>query len=92
MISGAQIMSEISTSIGRIDAVLKTEKYIYVIEFKIDSSAKTALNQIKRKEYTESYKAWLTLYPKREIRLIGINFSTKKNNIDDWKEEKITNK
>lgn len=92
MISGAEIMSEISTSMGRIDAVLKTEKYIYVIEFKKDSSAKIALNQIKSKEYSESYKAWLTSYPKREIRLVRINFSTKKNNIDDWKEEKITNK
>ena len=78
---------ELLTNKGRIDAVLKTKNTIYVIEFKRDKSAKEAIEQIKDKGYMEKYLAWKADNPNFEIYLLGINFSSKERNIDDWKLE-----
>lgn len=40
-----------TTSNGRIDIVLKTKDYIYVMELKLDGSADDALRQIEEKGY-----------------------------------------
>jgi Holliday junction resolvase-like predicted endonuclease len=45
------IEAEARTSIGRIDAVAQTEKYVYIFEFKLNRSADEALKQIHDKEY-----------------------------------------
>lgn len=37
---------EYRTSNGRIDILIKTDKYIYVMEFKYDGSAQEAIDQI----------------------------------------------
>ena len=79
------ILNEEETNLGRIDAVLKTKKYIYIIEFKLNQSSEKAIKQIKEKKYFEKY-----LNDGREIHLLGINFSTKEKNIKDWKHEQIT--
>ena len=79
----ANILLEDSTNKGRIDAVLKTKNYIYIIEFKLNQSSDLAIRQIIKK-YHEKY-----LDDGREIHLLGINFSTKERNIKDWKLEKI---
>ena len=42
---------EYHTSKGRIDLVLQTDKFIYVIEFKLDGTAEEALQQINDKHY-----------------------------------------
>ena len=42
---------EYHTSKGRIDLVLQTDKFIYVIEFKLDGTAEEALQQIHDKHY-----------------------------------------
>ena len=47
---------------------------IYIIEFKINQSAKKATKQIKDKKYAEKYSD-----DKRPIHLLGINFDTEKN-------------
>ncbi len=79
---GADIIAEEPTKTGRIDAILKCSKYIYIIEFKFNQSADEAIRQIKTKKYWEKYKE-----SGKTICLVGINFSTDKNNIAQWKEE-----
>jgi len=76
---GEQVDAEYQTSDGRIDLLLRTEKYVYIIECKIDGTARIALDQIKDKEYALPW----TL-DNREKILIGINFSTKTRRPDDW--------
>jgi hypothetical protein len=39
------------TSAGRIDMVVRTDKYVYVMEFKLDGTAEEALQQIHDKHY-----------------------------------------
>ena len=79
---GVNMESESVTDKGRIDAVVKTDKYIYVFEFKLNRSADEALRQIHDKAYYQKF-----LNSGREIILIGAKFSTKKHNIADWKTE-----
>jgi hypothetical protein len=79
---GLFIEAEARTSIGRIDAVAQTEKYVYIFEFKLNRSSAEALKQIHDREYYQKY-----LGSGREIILIGAKFSTKKHNIADWKTE-----
>jgi hypothetical protein len=76
---GFHIETEIMTIDGRIDAVINTDKYIYVIEFKAGQDAKTAIEQIKEKEYHKKY-----LSEKKPVFLIGINFDTENKSIDDY--------
>ncbi|MDC7150993.1 PD-(D/E)XK nuclease domain-containing protein, partial [Parabacteroides johnsonii] len=42
---------EYHTSRGRVDLVLKTNDYIYVMEFKLEGTAQEALKQINEKQY-----------------------------------------
>ena len=70
---GCYLDTEISVNDGKIDAVVKTKRYIYVIEFKVNQAAGIALNQIKEKAYTNSF-----LLDGRQILLMGVNFMRKK--------------
>ncbi len=80
---GFEIDVEIETINGRIDAVVKTDNHIYIIEFKINQSAEKAIEQIKNKKYALKYSN-----DKRHIYILGINFDTDKKEIEDWKLEK----
>lgn len=42
---------EYHTSRGRIDLVLQTDKFIYIMEFKLNGTAEEALQQINDKHY-----------------------------------------
>lgn len=77
---GDFIESEVNTNDGRLDAVIKTDKYIYILEFKLNKNGAIALNQIKDKGYAEKYYG-----DNREKILIGINFSSELKTVDDWK-------
>ena len=79
---GEYIESEINTNDGRLDAVVKTDKYIYILEFKLDENGDTALQQIKDKGYAEKYYG-----DNREKILLGINFNSDLKTVDDWKQE-----
>ncbi|OQX80669.1 MAG: hypothetical protein B6D61_01745 [Bacteroidetes bacterium 4484_249] len=81
---GFTIETEVMTIDGRIDTVITTEKYIYVIEFKAGQDAKTAMQQIKDKEY---HKKFIT--EKKPITLIGINFDIDNKTIDEYLIEKL---
>ncbi|MCD8206346.1 MAG: ATP-binding protein [Bacteroidales bacterium] len=76
------LVSEVEryTSEGRIDLVMTTGKYIYVMEFKLDGKAEEALKQIDDKNYTLQYSVG-----SRKIIKIGVNFSSSTRNITDWK-------
>lgn len=76
---GFTIDAEILTIDGRIDAVVRTDKEIYIIEFKINQDAQVAIDQIKEKGYAEKYKD-----DKRSIKLLGINFDTETRRVDDY--------
>lgn len=79
---GFQIDAEIKTIDGRIDAVVKTDDRIFVIEFKINQPAKNAIEQIKKKKYAAKYAD-----DNRPISLLGINFNTDAKEIDDYESE-----
>jgi len=80
---GAYIEAESTTNDGRIDAVVKTGKAIYIFEFKLDNDP-TALEQIKAKEYYKKY-----LLDERDIYIVGVNFDSVKGNLIGWEDEKI---
>lgn len=65
---------------GRIDMVVKTKSYIYIIEFKYDKTAEEALRQIDERSYAKPFAL-----DSRKLIKIGVNFSKEKRCIDDWK-------
>lgn len=67
---------------GRADCIVETKEYVYIIEFKLDKSAEEALQQIEEKGYAVPYKA-----DSRKLIKIGVNFSSEKRNIADWRLE-----
>jgi hypothetical protein len=76
---GQYIQSEVRTATGRIDAVLKTDTCIYVMEFKMDKSAEDAIAQIDTKDYLIPYSL-----DERKLVKVGINFSSKTRTLDNW--------
>ena len=76
---GLEVHAERKTSDGRIDLLITTDKYRYVIECKIDSTPAVALKQIHDKQYGLSW----TLDEKETI-FIGLNFSTTSRRPDSW--------
>ena len=68
------------TTDGRMDLFIKTQDFIYILEFKLDKSADEALQQIEDKQYAKAFE-----YDSRRIYKIGVNFSTKTKRIDEWK-------
>ena len=77
---GEYVQAERSTSNGRIDLLLQTSGYIYVIELKIDNSAEAALQQIEDKGYARPFVS-----DERKLFKIGVSFSTATRQIEDWK-------
>ncbi len=69
---GAYVQCEVHTSKGRCDALVQTADYIYAFEFKLDKSAKVALQQIETKGYLTPYLA----SSKTKIA-VGVSFSSK---------------
>ncbi|MCC8117718.1 MAG: ATP-binding protein [Bacteroidales bacterium] len=68
--------SEISVSGGRIDMVACTNRFVYVMEFKLDGTTDEALKQIDEKDYMMPWCA-----DHRKVYKIGIVFSSKTHNI-----------
>lgn len=76
---GLYVKAEYHTSQGRIDLALQTDKYIYVMEFKLEGSAEEALRQIEEKQYALPFAS-----DKRQVFQICINFSSQTRNIEKW--------
>ncbi|MBP5683611.1 MAG: ATP-binding protein [Bacteroidales bacterium] len=77
---GLNIQTEIRTSDGRIDFVVFSPKSIFIFEFKLNKSAEEALSQIDEKEYAQKFS-----FENRKIWKIGVNFSSEKRTVDEWK-------
>ena len=76
---GFYVQAEYRTSRGRIDLLVGTDKYIYIIELKFEGSAEEALNQIQTKDYALPFAT-----DGREIIRIGANVSRETRNIEEW--------
>ena len=77
---GQFVDAEVRSATGRADAVVKTPKYIYVFEFKLDGSTEQALQQIDNGGYLIPYTA-----DSRQLMKVGVNFNAEKRNIGEWK-------
>ena len=77
-LAGQYVQAEYMTSEGRIDLVLQTPKFCYVMEFKLDGTAEEALAQIEDKHYTLPFE----LNGQKIIRR-GMNFSKEICNIEN---------
>ena len=76
---GLYVNVEYHTSQGRIDMVVQTERYVYVMEFKLDGTAEEALRQIEERQYALPFTSG-----RRKVFKIGVNFSEKARNIEKW--------
>lgn len=76
---GFYVRVEYHTNRGRVDLVLTTDNYIYLMEFKQDATAAEALAQINEKRYGQSFQS-----DPRQLFKIGVSFSSKTRNIEEW--------
>lgn len=76
---GLYVQVEYHTSQGRIDLVLQTDKFIYIMEFKLEGTAEEAIKQINEKRYAHPFEA-----DPRKLFKIGVNFSAETRNIEKW--------
>ena len=77
---GLNVDAEVRTSDGRIDILVRTNDYVYIMELKYDGTPEEALEQIERKEYALPWAV-----DSRNVIEIGINYSSEKRRIDGWK-------
>ena len=77
---GLYVEVERHTTNGRMDILVQTKDYIYIFELKIDQSADAAMKQIEKKGYATPFAA-----DPRKLFKIGLNFSTEKRCIDEWR-------
>jgi hypothetical protein len=76
---GFYVKAEYHTSEGRIDLLLQTSDYTYVMEFKLNGTAEEALAQINDKNYALPFAA-----DGRTLVKVGVNFSSTTRNIERW--------
>lgn len=77
---GFYVQVERHTTNGRMDIVMQTPDYVYILELKINQTAAIALQQIEEKGYAKPFVG-----DSRKIFKVGINFCTETKLIDDWK-------
>ena len=66
-------------SYGRLDCCVETPKYVYIFEFKLDGSAKDALQQIDDRGYANEFQ-----FSGKAIYKIGVNISSETGTVADW--------
>lgn len=76
---GLYIEAEHQTSNGRIDLVMKTDKYVYVMELKYDGTPEEALRQIDEKGYALPWQS-----DGRKVIKVGANFSSELRRLSGW--------
>ena len=77
---GMYVKVEVSSALGRADAIVETKDYVYIIEYKTNQSAETALQQIEEKGYATPY-----LSDPRKLIRVGMNFSSECRGLESWK-------
>ena len=76
---GLYVQAEYRTMNGRIDLLIGTREYLYIIELKFNGTAKEAIEQINCKDYSMPFEQ-----QGRTIIKIGANVSKETRNIEDW--------
>ena len=76
---GLYIEAEHQTSNGRIDLVMKTDKYVYVMELKYDGTPEEALSQNYDKRYALPWQS-----DGRKVIKVGANFSSELRRLSGW--------
>ena len=77
---GIDVQAEYQTSDGRIDLLIRTDKYIYIIEIKLGGTVDEAVKQIEEKDYGAPFAA-----DPRQIIKIGVEFDKSTRKIEDWR-------
>ena len=80
----AEIVCEEQHSLGRPDSVVKTEKAIYVVEFKYGQSADAALAQCRERRYADAYSA-----DGRRVVYVGVNYDPVARTFTEVKAEQL---
>jgi hypothetical protein len=80
---GMRLDVEVQTNLGRLDTVVVTDKYVYIMEYKLDTPEK-AIQQIQQKKYYEKY-----MDLDKEIIIVGIEFNKEERNIKNFEYKKI---
>lgn len=76
---GFYTQAEYHTAEGRIDLTIQTDRFIYIMEFKLEGTAEEAIRQINQKHYAQPFAT-----DQRKIFKIGVNFSKITRNIERW--------
>ena len=63
----------------RYDIVVQTDKYVYIMELKMNATADDALKQIEDKGYAKPFAA-----DPRKLFKIGVGFSSETRRIKEW--------
>ena len=79
-----QLDVEVRTPRGRVDMVMRNEKYLYLFELKMDRSSEAAMRQIDLKDYPSRFAQY-----NLPIVKVGINFDSEQRTISDWKVETL---
>jgi hypothetical protein len=78
---GILVQSEVHTTKGRADSMVQTPTHIYFLEFKMNSDATTALQQVQTNKYAAPFAA------DNRIKIgIGVNFNSQTRELDGWAE------
>ena len=77
---GLDAKAEVHTSNGRVDMLIETPNFIYIIELKYNSTPDDALRQIEEKGYALRFAV-----DPRQLFKIGVNFSSESRRIESWK-------
>ncbi len=81
---GFYVEVEKCTSRGRIDIVLGTDDYLYVMELKVGVSAQEAIRQIDEKGYMLPFKQ-----DHRKLMKIGVAFDIETRTLTEWQIEEM---
>ena len=76
---GEFVLCEVQNGKGRSDAVVWEKDAIYIFEFKMDGSAKEAMQQIKSRDYPIAYKN-----DGRKIVKVAVNYSSELRQLSEW--------
>ena len=76
------VQTETTKYKGRLDLLVETDEFLYLMEFKLDEPAEDAIAQIKTRDYAQSYKN-----SPKTIFLIGVGFSQEEKNVEAWEVE-----
>lgn len=76
---GFYTYTEYRTSEGRVDMVVTTDRYVYVMEFKLHGTPREAIDQIKERGYVKPF-----VNQGKQIVMIGASFNDRRRNLDSW--------